>query len=119
MLYSVRQQLRGLAYQRKLLPARAHAPWQLCVAWVSMLTLLVVLLAAAGHQHRAVALDDENCIVCDLAFDSMDDIPAAPVVADMAAVFNFYYLLISEQPSRVDVFHPLSPPSCGPPLLTA
>ncbi len=119
MLCTVRHHLTGLANQATLLPARARARWQAGVALVSMLTLVVMLFAAVSHQHASGALDEDDCIVCNLAFDTLDDIPAAPLVAEPSAPANFYYLLVSTPPSMVDLFHPVSPPSCGPPPLSA
>ena len=119
MLFNVRHQLKGLARQGKLLPVRARARWQMGVAFVSMVALVVMLFAAVSHHHASRAIDDDNCIVCNLAFDTLDDVPVPSLVVETPALTNFYYLLVSTPPSLVDVFHPVSPPSCGPPPLFA
>ena len=117
MSQSAIQQLAVRSKQGKHIPARVL--WHWMVASVTMLTLVVMLFAATSHVHATGALDDDACVVCNLAFDSLDDVPVVPTVVIKPAVTNFYYLLVSTPPSLVDVFHPISPPSCGPPSLTA
>jgi hypothetical protein len=118
MFNSMRTELKGPAKRGALLPARALALWRMGIVLLSMLTLIVMLFATVSHQHTA-AVSDDDCIVCNLAFDTLDDVPVPLQMVEMAAVTNFYYLLFWAPPSLVDAFHSVSPPSCGPPPVLA
>jgi hypothetical protein len=119
MLYPVHHHRAGLAKQAKLLPARARAWWLAGVTLVSMLALVVMLFAAVSHQHASGAPDEDDCIICNLAFDALDHVPNIPAVVEIPTSATFYYLLVSMPTTLVDVFRSISPPGCGPPSLLA
>lgn len=115
MFRSALNRTTGIANHGNLLPVRAAAAWRTGVVLLSMVALLLMLFAAVSHHHDTAASEDD-CIVCNLAFDTLDQIPAPVAAPEAAAVAKFYYLHIATPPSLVVVFHPVAPPSCGPPL---
>lgn len=115
MFRSAPNRTTGIANQGNALPVRVAAAWRMGVVLLSMVALLLMLFAAISHHHDTAASEDD-CIVCNVAFDTLDEMPAPVAAIEAAAVANFFYLHIATPPSLVDVFHPVAPPSCGPPL---
>lgn len=116
MFNSLRNRLTGLAQRGAQLPVPARAGWQRWATMLSMLALLVMLFAAGSHQHAYGGADEDNCIVCTLAFDTLDQIPVIPALVESQQLANFYYVRVATPSSLIDVFHSIPPPSCGPPL---
>ena len=112
-LDAVHHHLPGRA-QQAMLPARTRTWWQVGVALLSMAMLVITLFAALSHQHESGALNEDDCIVCNLAVDLFDDVPVTPVAVAWVPL-NYYYLLVATAPSPVDLIRRVAPSNCGPP----
>jgi hypothetical protein len=119
MLNGASNRLKGLARHGTCLPAPARRLWQHWVVVASMLALMSMLVAAVAHEHTSSAIDDDSCLVCNLAFDTLDEIPVEPVVTETPAAAHYYTLLVPASPSLVQVATPAAPAGCGPPPLPA
>lgn len=115
MLNGASDSLEGRMRQAICLPARARLLWQHWAVVASMLALISMLVATVAHVHASSAIDDDNCLVCNLAFDTLDEIPLEPVVMETPAATHYYYLLVSPTPTLLHVSTPAAPAGCGPP----
>lgn len=91
----------------------ANRGWRGWVAAITAITFVLLISAAATHNH-ATSLEDQACSICHVAAQKLISTDTALVV-DQILVFLAYRLPTLASISIVTVSPLLLPPSCGPP----
>lgn len=95
----------------------ASRGWRGWVAAITAITFVLLVSAAATHDHTT-SLEEQACSICHVAAQKLINTDTALPIAQIL-VFLAYHLPTLGSLSVVTVSPLLLPPSCGPPVLSS
>ena len=91
--------------------------WRACVALITALALVLLLITSATHHHNS-ELEADECALCCVATDKISNVTPLVLIAAAIAYFLYFSSVITHPATALFTTARLLPPGCGPPAIS-